>query len=106
MPLYNEETTEVTVTTTRFDRAYKVTVNYPNQGVPTIRYDLERIERTNGDDKSLGVVGHFEESLMPANKETTFNLINEAGDVLGTATYEQVQLMLYSLFFHLAPEAV
>jgi hypothetical protein len=46
MPLYNEDTTEVTVTTTRFDRAYKVTVNYPNQGVPTIRYDLERIERT------------------------------------------------------------
>ena len=104
MPLYNEKTSEVTITTTEFDRAYRITVNYPNKGIPSIRYDLERVERKNGNDKSLGVTGHFEEKLLPGNKNTTFNLINEAGDVLGTATYEQVQLMLYSLFFHLAPE--
>ena len=106
MPLYNEDTTEVTITTTRFDRAYKVTVNYPNQGVPTIRYDLERIERKKGEDKSLGVVGHLTEELLPENKDTVFNLINEDGKVVGKATYEQVGLMLYSLFFHIAPEAV
>lgn len=104
MPLYNEETEEVRVVTTKFDRAYRVTVNYPNKGIPSIRYDLERIERKNGNDRSLGTIGHFEERLVPDNKNTTFNLINEEGEVLGQATYEQVQLFLYSLFFHLAPK--
>jgi hypothetical protein len=57
-------------------------------------------------DKSLGVVGHLTEELLPENKDTVFNLITEDGKVVGKATYEQVGLMLYSLFFHIAPEAV
>ena len=103
MPLYNEQTTEQTIRITEFDRAYKVTVNYPNAGTPSIRFDLERIERRNGVDRSKGIVGNFEETLNPDNQDTVFDVIDQEGNVVGSAKYEDVQALLYSLFFHLAP---
>ena len=102
MPLYKEETKEVTTVTTTFERAYKITVNYPNKGTPSIRFDLEKIERKDDKDRSIGITGYFEESLNPDNKDTTFNLIDEQGNVIGSFTYEGVQAVLYGLFFHLA----
>lgn len=46
-------------------------------------------------------IGHLTEVFSDPLKE--FNLVHpETGDVLGTATYQQIYLMLHSLYMHLA----
>jgi hypothetical protein len=102
MPLYNEKTTEETTVTTIFDRAYQVVIEYPNKGIPSIRFEEERIERKNGVDKSLGRLGYVEEKVTQSNITEEFNVIDVEGNILGTSTYQQVQALLYSLYFHIA----
>jgi hypothetical protein len=102
MPLYQEELIEKTIQEQRFTRSYMVTVANPLNGTPSIRYDEERISRKNGIDVRLGYVGNVTEFLTPANLDDTFDLILPGGEVVGEATYGQVQLFLYSLYFHLA----
>jgi hypothetical protein len=100
--LYNEKTTEKTIRTTTFDRAYRVVIEHPNKGAPSIRYEEERIERKDGKDRSLGRLGYVEETLTSANVQEKFNVINAEGEVLAEASFQQVQALLYSLYFHLA----
>ncbi len=105
MSLYNEQTNTETITTTTFDRSYRVVVENPNNGIPTIRYEEETIKRVTGeDDKSLGAIGSVSESLTTANASESFQLKNPiTGDNLGsTSTYGDLQVLLYSLYFHLA----
>lgn len=109
MPLYNETSTTETVKTTTYDRAYRTTVHNPNNGTPKIVYEEERIKRLNDNaetDKSVGVVGKLEKELTLANSSTSFPLLNPAdGTSLGaTATYADVQVLLYSLYFYLAKD--
>lgn len=103
MPLYNEQTTTETITTTTFDRAYRITVNYPNKAIPSITFDEEKIERKGGRDTSLGRIGEVSEQFTEDNALTSFNLLDsETGEVTGTATYNDVFQLLYGLYFHLA----
>lgn len=105
MPLYNEQTTEITKTVTTFDRAYQVSVSYPNNGTPSIRFDEEKIKREGGVDTTMGRIGFLKKDLNPDNKDTVFNLMDtETGEVTGTATYDDLRVMLFSLYFHLATE--
>ena len=105
MPLYNEQTTTETITTTLFDRAYRVTVDYPNKATPSVRFDEERIKRVGAQDVSLGRIGAVTEQFTADNAATEFNVIDpNTGDVVGTATYNDVFQLLYGLYFHLATE--
>lgn len=105
MPLYNENRKTVTKEIVTFDRAYRVTFDYPNKKTPSVRFDEETIERTDGNDRSLGVKGFLNKQFTPNNAATEFNLLdNTTGEVTGTATYQDVFNILYSLYFHLATE--
>lgn len=107
MSLYNEETSVETITTTTFDRSYKITVQNPHNGTPSIEFEEETIKRTNDgstiQDMSLGRISSLKESFTGS---MTFDLLNPlTGDPLGTtATDADLQVLLYSLYFHLATE--
>jgi hypothetical protein len=110
MSLYNETTVTKTTEITAFDRAYRIEVLNPNAGPKAIRYDEETIERVTQDgvtkDTSKGPIGHLTKQFTPENANTPFNLLNPVtGEALGsTATYADLQVLLYSLYFHLATE--
>jgi hypothetical protein len=106
MSLYNEQTTVETRTITTFDRAKLITVDNPNGMPPHITFVEERIQREDGvPDVSLGQVGTLSKEMTAENATTQFDLLNPAtGQVIGTAQYQDLQVLLYSLYFHLAME--
>jgi len=107
MSLYNEQTTTTTQTYTTFDRARTITIDNPNGLPPQITFVEERIRREDGkDDVNLGQVGKLSKQFLPENALTSFPLKNPLdGSLLGvSATYQDLQVMLYSLYFHLAEE--
>lgn len=110
MSLYKEQTETDTIVTKTFQRSYKATVYNPNKGTPSIRYNEEKVTRVTEDsvttDTTEGLPDFLEKELTVANSGTTFNLLNPTdGSSLGTtATFADVQVLLYSLYFHLATE--
>lgn len=110
MSLYQEQDEVVNRTIKTFVRSYLVTVDSPNNLDPQITYLEEKIQRETGQqDISLGPVNEdnpLTETLTTGNAGTSFDLLNPVdGTSLGsTATYADLQVMLYSLFFHLATE--
>lgn len=106
MSLYNESTETVSRTVTRFTRSNLITIDNPNGLPPQITFVEERIEREAGrPDRSLGNVGSLSKALTPENGLTEFTLLNPlTGDAIGTARYQDLQVMLHSLYFHLATE--
>lgn len=103
MPLYNESRETVTKEIVTFDRAYRVTINYPNKGTPSIKFEEEKIRRVDGQDSSMGRLGSLEEVLTEENIDEEYDLISPVdGSKIGTAKYGDVQALLYSLYFYLA----
>jgi hypothetical protein len=106
MSLYDEQTTEETIKTTKYTRANSVNVYNPLHFPPTIEYQEERVCRLNDDpntDKSEGRIGYVSETLTPENAVEAFALKNPVtGEDLGTTgTYTDLQVLIYSLYFHL-----
>lgn len=107
MSLYNQQEVNETTTYILYDRASFVAVDNPLDGHPKIRYIEERVRREEGKpDVSIGRVGSVEKVLTPENVAEQFDLRHPAtGQPLGAkATFGEVQLLLYSLYFHLATE--
>lgn len=103
--LYDEEDETITRTLKRYTRAKQVVIDNTLNQPPRLQFIEERVQRENGLDVSLGNVSNLHEKLTPENAATQFNLINPTtGDVIGTAQYQDLQVMLYSLYFHLATE--
>lgn len=102
MPLYNEQTSTTTITTTTFDHSHKVTIDNPLNGTPTIRFTEQTVQRRDGVETVLGPKGFLEEALTDANATEEYNLIDPTtGTILGTTTYQNLFIQLYSLYFHL-----
>jgi hypothetical protein len=100
--LYQEEVIEKIIQERRHTRAYSIIVSNPLGGVPSIQYYEERIVTTDGVPKSDGFTGILSEPLTPESFNEVFNVLNEDGEVVGIASYGEVQALLYSLYFHLA----
>lgn len=101
MPNYNEST----VTGTRWTRSNSVRIFNDYQSTPQINFAEEEIVSLGDGEflkKPKGGIGTL---LTPENIITEFNLLNpETGDTIGTGTYQQVYVLLHSLYLHLAAE--
>ena len=95
---------ETTVTGASWVRANSVTVHNPLGGTGTIRFNEERVIVL--EDKSIfEPVGSVQERLTEDKRSKVFALKHpETLEVVGQATYEQVYLLLHSLYLHLAAE--
>jgi hypothetical protein len=93
---------EQNVTGSSWLRAYSISIANPYRGQPSITFFEEKIIDT-GDDFASKDVGSLSENFTAEDAQTVFNLVNPAdGSAIGTATYQQVQLLLYGLYLHLA----
>lgn len=108
MPYKNESTESTTIDVRTYTRSHKATILNPLYGPKSIRYDEERVTEvsTDGEIKleKEGYVGSITESMDITNAATEFDLYNPvSGEPLGTtATYADLQTLLYSLYFHLS----
>ena len=91
---------ESTVSGTTWDRSYQVVIGNPLNGVPFISFKKERVTEMSDGAVTNTPIGEARADFTTPTAE--FNLINpDTGDVLGTATHQQVYLMLYGLFLSL-----
>lgn len=95
---------ETTVTGSSWVRANSVTVHNPLGGTGAIRFNEERVIVL--EDKTISEpVGSVQDRLTEDKRSKVFDLKHpETLEVVGQATYEQVYLLLHSLYLHLAAE--
>lgn len=106
--LYNERTSRV------YTRASTIVVNnpMPQDGIPPDIRFYEQDVLVDPDGTMLPVVtdrmdpnGGVGVTLQTELRDTPFDLVHpETGAVVGTAKYQDLELMLYSLYFHAAAE--
>lgn len=91
-------------TVTSYTRAETISIRNLLNNPPMIQFNEEEVIVTpEGTEHPTGFAGvHVNEVLYDTNIGEEFNLIDENGDVSGTATYGQFQQMLYSLYLHVA----
>ena len=98
--LYNKKQTET------YTRAYNISIENPLEDTPLIRFNEELVEvKPDGTTEVVGraVSRHVSQWLPEELLVTEFNVLNPmTGDVMTTATYGDVQVMMYSLYIHLA----
>lgn len=98
--LYNQKQTET------YTRAYNISIENPLGETPLIRFNEELVEvKPDGSAEVVGRAGnhHVSQWLPEELMSTEFNVLHpETGDALGTATYGEMQVMLHSLYLHLA----
>lgn len=94
---------ESNVTGTVYTRAFKIVIDNALGQNPSIHYQQEQVANLDGGEHFQKLVGSVSVTLTPDNAQTVFPLIHPiTGDLLGEATYEQFQLILYSLYLHTA----
>ena len=97
---YKEENVDI------YTRAVQVLINNPVQADidPSIKFFEEKVKVEGDNTVSLGMDGSvLHAHYTDLNKDTEFNLLNpEDNSVVGTQTYEQFFLSLYSLYWHMA----
>lgn len=85
-----------------WQRAVRVVVENPSEGTPAITFIEERIINLPGQ-KITQSAGNVSEPFTPENAMEQFNLLNpETGVVIGAAAYQDVYVMLHSLYLHIA----
>jgi len=86
----------------KWKRSQKIVINNPYNGIPQITFDQELVAAF---DDSLNLVigssGSISEQM--SNPAETFNLLNpmDGTTVIGSASYQEVYVLLYSLYEHL-----
>lgn len=92
--LYKKTTTDV------YTRARVIAIDnpLPTEGItPSIRFN-EELATSEG--HSVGPAGYCS---MPFEADGEFPIINPiTGEEVGTATHQELQVLLYSLYFHVA----
>jgi hypothetical protein len=101
--LYKEQNTKVYV------RVSDIMINNPHENsglAPSIRFNEEyAVLDPNGEVHPQGYSGHCIKEMAREDAATEFNLLDpNTGTVLGKATFGELQLMLFSLYFHVAEE--
>lgn len=98
---------ESPITGTQWQRAARVVIENPRNGTPAVTFVEERALQL-GDEVLLTPVGNLVEPFIQsgngANVEEEFALRNPLdGSLLGvTATYGELQVLLFSLYYHVA----
>ena len=91
---------EVSLTGVSWQRAHLITIANSHGGTPWIKFQEERITQLSDGQVLHSPVGELIEEMV--DPSTVFNVINPlTGDIVGTATYQDLQVLLYSLYFHL-----
>ena len=84
-------------------RSCAVKISNPFQGVPTIMFDEEVVVAIDGKPTITQPVGYIPDSMSDPAK--MFDLIHpETDEVVGSASYQDIYVMLYSLYRALAAE--
>jgi hypothetical protein len=96
-----------TKTMETFVRANQIIVNnpLPGNGVPSIQFQerLVAVDSETGVQKEIESAGFCSEALTAENIGETFELIHpESGTVIGQSSYQELQVLLYSAYFHVA----
>lgn len=83
-------------------RARRVVVENPIDETPAISFIEEQI--INLPEQAITQsAGNVSEPFTPDNAQEQFSLLNpETGEVVGTATYQDVYVALHSLYYHVA----
>lgn len=90
---------EATVEGSTYTRASKITITNPLNGIPRIEF-LEDTLVLIGD---TAITTNQHPLTAGFDPSASFDLIHPVtGDVLGTATHQDVQLLLYSLYMNIA----
>lgn len=90
------------VTGESWQRAVRVVIENPVDGTPAISFIEEQVINLPGE-KITRPAGNVAEPFMPENYLEQFNVINpETGEVIRTATYQEVYVVLHSLYLHVA----
>jgi len=91
-----------------FVRANQITISNPlptSGGVPSIQFQemLVGEDTTTGEMKEIEKEGYCSEALTADNISESFDLIHPVtGDVIGQSTYQDLQVLLFSIYFHVA----
>jgi hypothetical protein len=90
------------VSGTKYKRASRIIIDSVKDSNPVINFVAEEIVTIDGEDIHKDA-GNITGTFTAENAGTQFDLVNPAtGDLLGAkATYQDVQVILFSLFFHL-----
>lgn len=100
--LYREQDAKVYV------RVSDIMINHPVEGsglLPNIRFNEQYavVDAVTGEVIPQGPAGQCGMDFGPENSATPFDLLHpETGEVIGSATYQDLQLMLFSMYFHAA----
>lgn len=98
MPNYKE----TNIQGTSWLRASRITIKNPKNEIPHLYITEEKVINTQ-EGEILTNCGELFEMFTPSNANTQFNLLNSSsGEITGTATYQDVYEMLYSVYIHLA----
>lgn len=99
MPDYKE----TTVSGTAYTRAHQVMIANPVEGVKAISFFEEQIVNL-GDEKIHRPQGGIQEPFTADNSQTEFDLVNPVDSTpLGMkSTYQDVYVLLHSLYLHVA----
>lgn len=100
MPNYKE----TTISGSEYQRARLITITNEHNSNNSITFVEEKITFI-GSDHFHTDVSQITETLTLENGSTSFNLLNPVDDsVIGTATYQELYVILYSLYMKLAAD--
>lgn len=97
---------QTSVTGESWVRATRIVIENPRKGVPAATFIEEQVVNV-GDDEVARPVGNVSEPFIVSGEEAnlmeSFDLLHpETGEVVGSATYLDIHVMLHSLYYHVA----
>jgi len=104
MPLYNEQRTVDTKDITRFERAHRIEIHNPLDGVPRLVMRTSWVERDNetGEEVQKEAYRNLYDVYDPS---AVFDVISPIdGTVMGQSDYATLMSTMYGLFWKLAAE--
>jgi hypothetical protein len=93
--LYNVTTVEDTTSITRYERAHRLEISNPLNGIPQVMFVTSWIEIDN--ETGIETQKEMYRNVTDAVTDLDETFALESGD---TATYGEVANLLYNLFFH------
>lgn len=89
------------ITGESWQRAARVVIENPRNGVPAITFIEEKVI-VNGEE-IIVPAGSVSEPFLPENYLEEFPLYHpETGEIVGSATYQDVYVILHNLYLHVA----
>ena len=101
MPLYNERSITDTIDKTRYERAHRIEIHNPLNGVPKLVMLTSWVEKDNetGVETQQESYRVLEDLYVP---DEVFDVLDSNGNVVGQTNHAALMGILYGLFFHVA----